>query len=150
MVYNGSDGQYATRASGVLIDYDEVLTCWHCVDEGTTYAIEYNGIDERYSCTLADSAESEDAAVLTPPYTTVKPAKLGDSDDVEEGDTVYVISCPHGEKNTVTSGTVEFVPNEYGGDITVSLLSASGSSGGACFNTKGELIGIVQGVCEQG
>jgi len=146
MVYNGSGGVYRTRASGVLIDYDEILTCQHAIDEGNEYAVVYDDSEEYVKCALAQESVKQDAAILTPPDRSVKPVKIGDSDEVEVGDTVYIISSPHGEKNVITSGEVLRFSRFDGLAVFVTTANTTGgSSGGAVFNEQGELIGIVDG-----
>ncbi len=149
MVYAGSNGKYGTydrQGSGVLIDYDEILTCWHVVEDKSHYIVKYDDSDADIWVELSDSAEKKDAAVLTPPDRSVKPVKIGDSDEVKVGDTVYIISSPHGEKNVITSGEVlksaHYTNKIFG--MTVEPITETGSSGGAVFNLKGELIGIVE------
>ena len=152
MIYCGKDGYYENQGSGVIIDYDEILTCFHVIDDKDYFEILYNASDSSeigYEVDLLDTAESKDSAILTTPDTDVKPVKIGDSDEVEIGDRVYIISSPHENKNTVTSGEVLCFANLISDDdsipgFVVSADSATGSSGGACFNAKGELIGILQ------
>ncbi|MPN17182.1 putative serine protease HtrA [bioreactor metagenome] len=146
MVKISNDGVNFGNGSGVLIDYDEILTCYHVVNGYSYFKINYNSRDKDVTCSVQDTAPSHDAAVLTPPDKNVKPVKIGDSDEVKVGDKVYVISCPEGEKNVVTEGEVlktnSFINFRIGFEI--SPITKGGSSGGACFNAKGELIGIVQ------
>ncbi len=141
----GNDGYYDAQGSGVYIDYDEILTCFHVVNGYEYYEVEYQSGGDPVAVKLADTAESEDAAILTPPEFDVKPVKIGDSDEIEIGDMVYIISCPKGEMNVVTSGRIlRYVKSDGIYFYSVSAEVHGGSSGGAVFNSKGELIGIVQ------
>lgn len=150
MVYAGSNGKYGTydrQGSGVLIDYDEILTCWHVVEDKSHYIVKYDDSDADIWVELSDSAEKKDAAVLTPPDRSVKPVKIGDSDEVEVGDTVYIISSPHGEKNVITVGKVlKFTKTKGIAVFATSTAIENGGSGGAVFNAKGELIGIAESI----
>jgi S1-C subfamily serine protease len=68
---------------------------------------------------------------------------LGDSDDVQIGEPVLAIGSPYGLENTVSNGIIS--GKREIGDITLLQITApvsSGSSGGALFNMKGEIIGI--------
>lgn len=146
MLYVGKDGEYTEQGSGVLIDYDEILTCWHVVDDGANTFKAFYDDGTTQLASLTDSAASEDAATLKPSSTNVKPVKIGDSDSVKVGDTVYVVSSPNGSKNNVMMGKV----TQTGTFENVAVFSTSadtnaGASGGACFNAQGELIGIVKG-----
>lgn len=138
-------GTYIEQASGVIIDYDEILTVNHVADH-QYFAIHYDDSTAFNYCTLTDTSVSEDAAILEPEFKNVNPVQIGDSDTVKVGDKVWVISSPDGKKNTVTTGTVKdvnfFTNNIYG--ISIDPVTQGGSSGGAAFNSDGELIGIVQ------
>jgi S1-C subfamily serine protease len=139
-------GKQGTQASGVLIDYDEILTAYHAVDEGASvFKAVYDDGTER-TLTLTDTAPGKDAATLRPENTSIKPVKIGDSDTVRVGDTVYVVSSPKGSRNVVETSKViktnSVVNGIYG--IEIKTVSNEGGSGGAIFNTKGELIGILQ------
>jgi S1-C subfamily serine protease len=153
MIYTGHDGKYYGQSSGVLIDYDEILTCWHVVNGDTIYAAIYDDSTATQPCTLADTDPSEDAAILTPTDKTVKPVPIGDSDTVKVGDKVYIVSSPKEKKNAVTTGVVTGTGTTNNVSVYVFTTTAQisgGSSGGACFNNKGELIGMAQSHSDDG
>lgn len=132
---------YSTHGSGVLIDYDKVLTVYHAVDDFTEFAINYNDSDKDYFCTLIKIKPKVDLAILKTPKENIQPVKIGNSDNIKSGDKIYVISSPQGEKNVVTTGKVI---SRYGENLIISSAKIEpGSSGGGVFNIKGELIGIM-------
>lgn len=139
------DTTYVVQGSGVLIDYDKILTAYHVVGGNSNYMVTYDDSDLIFECALNDTSMTQDAAILTPQDKTKKPAKLGDSDEVVVGDRVYIVNCPKGRKNVVDSGTVTDVNVIIGSTsrIIISTVTQHGSSGGAVFNSKGELIGII-------
>lgn len=143
-------GTYIEQASGVLIDYDEVLTVNHVADH-TYYAIHYDDSNTFSPCFLSDVSEAKDAAILTPTDRTVKPVQIGDSDTVRVGDKVYVISCPKGNKNAVSVGAV-MDDGIYDGIYIFEINTTvnSGASGGAVFNSNGELVGIITALSTSG
>lgn len=68
---------------------------------------------------------------------------FGDSDKASEGEKVVAIGSPKGMINTVSEGIISGIRNT--GEIKYIQISAPispGSSGGALFNSKGELIGM--------
>jgi S1-C subfamily serine protease len=139
-------GKQGTQASGVLIDYDEILTAYHAVDEGASvFKAVYDDGTER-TLTLTDTAPGKDAATLKPSNTNIKPVKIGDSDTVRVGDTVYVVSSPKGSRNVVAKTKIIQVNVMVNGiaSFVMSAVTGGGSSGGAVFNIRGELIGIIQ------
>lgn len=67
---------------------------------------------------------------------------MGDSDAVQVGDEVTAIGSPLGLKNTVSKGIISAVREEQDWYILQTTAPISpGSSGGALFNQKGEVIG---------
>ena len=138
-------GTYIEQASGVIIDYDEILTVNHIADH-EYFAIHYDDSTSFNHCTLNDYSTEQDAAILTPSNISVKPVQIGDSDTVKVGDKVYVISSPQQSKNVITMGTIKkvnfYTNGMYG--FTTEHITEGGSSGGAAFNSNGELIGMIQ------
>lgn len=132
-----------------------------CLYGNETYSIE-TGLrgDGAISATLVGKAMNSDIAVLkitgAAPLReqTYRAAKKGNSDAVTEGESAYAAGNPLGEGLSVTRGVVS-VPREeviasIGALDRVTLPEIStdapidhGNSGGGLFNSKGEVIGIV-------
>ena len=78
------------------------------------------------------------------------PVVLGDSDNLNVGDSVVAIGNPLGELTfTLTSGAISAKDREvtFSGNMSMNLLQTdcainSGNSGGALFNMYGEVIGV--------
>ena len=71
---------------------------------------------------------------------------IGNSDNIKIGEEVYAIGSPMGLENSITKGIVSGYRQSLG-DVKSSLIQidaslSPGSSGGAIFNSNGELIGI--------
>ena len=105
---------------------------------------------ETYDATVIGYDESSDIAVLKIDAGNLKPVTLGDSGKLRVGDTVYAIGNPLGELTfSLTRGIVSAlsrnISTESGssmGLIQTDCAINSGNSGGALFNTSGEVIGI--------
>jgi S1-C subfamily serine protease len=77
-------------------------------------------------------------------------ATLGDSDQVQVGDTAVAIGSPFGLSETVTQGIISAVHRDWqptGGDVQHDLIQTDapinpGNSGGALLNADGQVIGI--------
>jgi len=136
MIY-ADDGKMQDQGSGVYIDYDQILTANHVTEGNTNIKISDGTI-----LTLEDSDKTIDASVLDSPL-QVKPVKLGDSDDVKVGDKVVIISSPSAKDDTVTYGKVSMLKPLGANEILIEANLDIGSSGGAVFDTFGNLIGIV-------
>ncbi|MGC1186324.1 MAG: trypsin-like peptidase domain-containing protein [Candidatus Acidiferrales bacterium] len=82
---------------------------------------------------------SHDVAVIrlaSPPKTVLR---LGDSDDVKVGQNLVAIGSPLGFQNTVSEGIVSGLRN---GIIQMSDPVSPGSSGGAVFDSYGNVVGM--------
>jgi S1-C subfamily serine protease len=128
---NSSKG---SQGSVVAWDNGEYLTAYHIIDDGKT-DIRTSDNDE---LTIGETNAKLDIATLKT-TDNVKPVKIGDSDEVNVGDKVIIISSPHGERNTVFYGKVEINSTQ----IVVTGAVGNGASGGGVFNMNGELIGIL-------
>ena len=78
--------------------------------------------------------------------------KLGRSQDVQVGETVYSLSNPLGVfQNTLSEGIVSGIrPGDGYKYFQISAPISHGSSGGPIFNSKGEVIGIAVATIEEG
>lgn len=79
----------------------------------------------------------------------LKPAELGDSNNVKIGEFVMAVGSPLGFRGSVTNGIVSSINRKVtlndGSSLTAIQTNASinsGNSGGALVNAKGEVIGI--------
>lgn len=142
MVYVVKNGKRVSQGSGVLIDYDEILTVSHLADSGTGYEIIYND-GNKSTATLKDDAPEIDAAILEPTRKDVKPVKVGDSE--ESFNKLFVISSPKQKRNVILNGEYlrSSIINSINGFLTTAITE-TGSSGGGVFNINGELVGMVQ------
>ncbi len=146
----------AGQASGVLISDDgKVLTAAHVVQSVDKVFVEFPD-GQLITARVISSATNADVALLQLDYVPkgVAPARLGDSDQVEVGDEVFVVGAPYGLLPTLSAGHISgrVAPGNR-------LLSMSaweffqtdaaingGNSGGPMFNDKGEVIGIVSNI----
>ena len=142
--------------SGVLISKDgKILTAAHVVQGGEPITIEFaNG--QRMRAQIAVISTPADVALLQVdrvPESAV-PANLGDSDNVETGDDIFIVGAPYGLSNTLTVGRVSARrPDEARGGIlsTNEFLQTDaiinpGNSGSPVFNKQGEVVAIVSSV----
>ena len=108
----------------------------------------YNG--DSFDAALIGYDESNDIAVLKIDTEGLAPVILGDSNNLNVGDSVVAIGNPLGELTfTLTSGTISAKDREvtFSNNTTMNLLQTdcainSGNSGGALFNLYGEVIGV--------
>lgn len=144
--------------SGVIIDpeYGWVITCNHVIEGASNLVVElFDGT--QYNATLRGTDSDTDIAILRidPTKRTLTAAELGKSENLVVGEQIVVIGNPLGTLGgTVTQGIISSKErrisfNNNDGTTTVMTLIQtdaainSGNSGGAMFNLKGELVGVV-------
>ena len=136
--------------SGVILSENGyILTCYHVIDGATSIAITLRNGDQ-YEATLVGGDEELDIAVLKIEADGLTPAVLGDSSELGVGSPVVAIGNPLGQLGgTVTAGYISALERDLNIDgHTYTLLQTDaaingGNSGGGLFNSKGELIGLV-------
>ena len=146
----GYQSTSAASGSGFIISDDGyILTNFHVIEDSDSISVSmYNG--DSYEATLIGYDESNDIAVLKIDAEGLAPVILGDSDNLNVGDSVVAIGNPLGELTfTLTSGAISAKDREVtlSGNVTMNLLQTdcainSGNSGGALFNLYGEVIGV--------
>ena len=152
--YWGFQTTSAAAGSGFILTEDGyILTNYHVVENSNSITVAmYNG--DTYDATLIGYDESNDVAVLKVDAEGLSPVVLGDSDNLNVGDSVVAIGNPLGELGgTVTSGIVSALNRSVtiqgtNSTNTMSLIQmdasvSPGNSGGGLFNMNGELVGIV-------
>lgn len=147
--------------SGVIISEDGyILTCAHVISGADTITVTTSEGDE-YPAEVVGSYPDGDVAVIKIEATGLQAATLGDSDKIQLAEAVYAVGNPGGTLGgSITDGIISAtdrtitvsVEDEDSGRgskiITLDVLQTSaavspGNSGGGLFNSRGELIGIV-------
>lgn len=148
--YWGYQSTSAASGSGFIITDDGyILTNHHVIEDsdGITVSL-YDGTS--YEADLIGYDQSNDIAVLKVDAEGLSPVIIGDSDNMNVGDSVLAIGNPLGELTfTLTSGAISAKDRKvtFSGNVTMELIQTdcainSGNSGGALFNLYGEVIGI--------
>ena len=144
--------QTTSAASGsgfIFSDDGYILTNFHVVEDSDSITVSmYDGTS--YEAELVGYDESNDVAVLKIDADNLAPVVLGNSDNVNVGDSVVAIGNPLGELTfSLTSGSISAKDREItmSTGATMRLMQTdcainSGNSGGALFNLYGEVIGI--------
>lgn len=140
----------AASGSGFIISKDGyILTNHHVIEDSNAITVSfYDGTSK--DAKLVGYDASNDIAVLKVDAQDLAPVVLGDSDNLNVGDTVLAIGNPLGELTfSLTVGAVSALEREVttSTGVTMDLMQTdcainSGNSGGALFNLYGEVIGI--------
>ena len=144
--------QYVTNGagSGVIVSADGyIVTNNHVIDGANKITVRLKN-ETTYTATLVGTDSKTDIALLKISATGLTPAVIGDSEELQAGDTAIAIGNPLGQLGgTVTEGIISALDRELTIDgETMTLLQTDaainpGNSGGGLFNDSGELIGIV-------
>ena len=152
-VQSYSGGQLIGTGSGFIYKKEDkgyILTNNHVIDSASSYKVLLQTGDE-VDAKLLGSDEYSDLAVLSIDKDKVpKVAKLGDSDLITVGNTVFTVGSPMGSEysGSVTRGIVSAKERTVETDDVVTKVIQTdaainpGNSGGPLVNLAGEVIGI--------
>jgi 2-alkenal reductase len=148
--------------SGFVIDErGHIVTNNHVVEDADELVVTFKG-GSTFPAVLVGRDPPNDLAVIrVDPASvddrgngvTLKPVRLGDSDQTSPGEDAIAIGSPLGLEQTVTSGIVSAIrsPTDetisgqlqlLGGAIQTDAAINPGNSGGPLFNADGEVIGV--------
>ena len=154
-----SSSTYSSVGSGIIVaQTDETLyiaTNNHVVEDADSVSVTFTD-DAEVAAEIKGTDSTNDLAVLSvsisdmssDTLSSVKVATLGDSDELEVGETTIAIGNALGYGQSVTTGIVSALNREVTIDNVTSLLIQTdaainpGNSGGALLNAAGEVIGI--------
>ena len=146
----GQTTQSASSGSGFIISQDGyIVTNYHVINGASSVKVTlYNG--DTYDATVIGGDSDYDVAVLKINAAGLTPVTLGNSADVNVGDSVLAIGNPLGELTFSMSGgyvsscnraiNVDGTPFNM---IQVDCSINPGNSGGPLMNLYGEVVGIV-------
>lgn len=143
-MYDANGVNIATASGFAAFDSDIIVTNYHCID-GNVHAIKAqrkDGSDFPIDSVVAYD-EEKDIAILRAPDSDLTPLKVGAGLETKQGEKVSAIGSPDGIASMYSTGVVS--KQESMGSFTALLSTASispGSSGGALFNDRGQVIGI--------
>lgn len=140
----------AAAGSGFVISANGyILTNYHVIDGATSIQVAFND-GTTYPATLVGGEANNDVAVLKIDAEGLTPVVLGDSDNLVVGEQVCTIGNPLGELTfSLTVGYVSAKDRAitFSDGKTINMIQTdtainSGNSGGALFNSYGQVVGI--------
>ena len=145
--------------SGVLLEGGRILTAAHVVHSADEIVVNY--VDgTRGTASVIGSVVQGDVALLrvdSPPPVGIRPAALGNSDEVRVGSRCFVVGAPRGHSHTLTVGYIS--ARRMRDHPYIDLLDTEhfqtdasinpGNSGGPMFDMQGRVIGIVSYIISQ-
>jgi S1-C subfamily serine protease len=149
-----SDGQSRNvLGSGVIVSKEgHIVTNYHVIANMDEIRVQLR--DGRVlPAKVIGSDEPVDIAVLQVDAPNLIPLPLGNSDDVQVGQTVFAVGNPFGLQETVTHGIVSAteraLPDSGVGFLQSDAAVNPGNSGGPLLNLRGEIVGINSSIFSQ-
>jgi serine protease Do len=139
------------NGSGFVVDpRGLILTNYHVVANAQAVSVRFSNGQVREAQLLGTDRGNDLALLKVDLPAAVPVVRLGDSEQVEVGETVVAIGSPFGLDQTVTQGIVSAVGRTWqprNGQVRRGLIQTDapinpGNSGGPLFNARGEVIGI--------
>jgi hypothetical protein len=141
-----SDNKPYASGSGFIIDKTgQIVTNYHVIDGASSATIRLiDGKSFPVSKVIDYSVGMDIALLKVDSYGEFPTIKLGDSDKITSGETVFAIGSPRGLENTISSGLISNTSRLINKQLLIQLSAeiTHGSSGGALLNDRGEVIGI--------
>lgn len=148
------NGDLFGTGSGFACFADHVIVTNYHVIEGEVYHIEAStesGLTFAVPFVLATDEARDIALLATASPHGLAPLPLGSSEAMQKGEKVVAIGSPLGLLNSVSSGVFSGYVAEDGMDVLQFTAAISGgSSGGALFSNRGEVLGITYASYEGG
>jgi hypothetical protein len=138
-------GNLLGQGSGFLVTpKGAVITNLHVIRGAQSVRVKLPNGDVYKTQDLVDVDDAKDIAILKLKGFKLPVVALGDSDKTEIGESIVVISSPEGLTNSLSTGVVSGVRRLEGLRVfQITAPISQGSSGGAVFDSNGNVIGIV-------
>ena len=136
--------QPISQGSGFIVRQDgAIVTNYHVISNASNIAVKTGDKVLEVEGFLYTDKEN-DLVILKAKGKNLPTVRIGDTNAINIGEKVYVISSPEGFENTISDGLLsgirEVTPQKKILQITAPV--SSGSSGGPVFNKNSEVIGI--------
>ena len=137
------------KSNGVILTNDHVVSA---AEPGGQITVKFSDGRTAGATVLGSDPAADIAVIQAHGVSGLKPATLGNSDDLKVGDAVLAVGSPLGLDGSVTAGIVSALNRNLsgGGGSSVSLNDAiqtdaainPGNSGGPLVNGAGQVVGI--------
>jgi S1-C subfamily serine protease len=145
-------GSVTGQGSGFIVtSQGAVVTNLHVVQGAASLRVKLPGGDAYKTSDLVDVDDAKDIAIVKVKGFKLPVVTLGDSDKAETGEAVVAISSPEGLVNSISTGVISGVRRfDTHRVFQISAPISQGSSGGALFNSSGEVIGVITYLLKSG
>lgn len=150
----GMTSPVSVSGSGFILTEDGyIMTNYHVIKSAYQGGYEIKVMlhsGEEYAATIVGFDDDYDIAVLKIDAIDLSPVALGNSDEINVGDTVFAIGNPLGElaytmTSGIISGTDRLITTSEGTNLMFQFDAAvnEGNSGGPVYDAKGQVVGVV-------
>jgi S1-C subfamily serine protease len=145
-------GSVIGQGSGFIVTPNgAVVSNLHVVLGAASVRVKLPSGDVYKTIDLVDVDDTKDIVIIKIKGFKLPVVSLGDSDKVETGDAIVAISSPEGLTNSLSTGVVSGVRRlDTHRVFQITAPISRGSSGGALFNSSGEIVGIVTSLLKSG
>ncbi|GIO36552.1 hypothetical protein J41TS12_14130 [Paenibacillus antibioticophila] len=146
-----SNGEAYASGSGVIVGSDgEIITNFHVIEGASSARIYFSSTDSVVTPYVTIYDKGRDLALLKIGKTGLPTVSIGDSSKLKLGEAVVAIGSPLGFTNSLSSGVVSTPLRTLDGSSFIQMTTPidHGSSGGALFNMRGELVGITTAIID--
>ncbi len=144
-VYDRNDTLIKTGSGFIAFDEHYFVTNHHVIEDAKyLIVVDDNGKEYRVTDLLVADEEKDIAILSFDEAANYRPLPLCTDENLLRGQPIVAIGSPKGVRNTVTTGNISNLIDDNGTHIIQFTAAASpGSSGGAIFNDRGEVIGLM-------
>ncbi len=143
-VYDEKEQLVGTGSGFVIFDNFTLATNYHVIEDANLI-LAYSDAGNQYLVSKVIVADAQKDIALLEFFspTDLKPLALASGDGLRRAEPVVTIGSPKGVTNSVSLGNISALYEEDGVSyIQFTAPISPGSSGGALFNNRGEVIGI--------
>ena len=143
---------WGTGTGFYVKDFNMIVTNRHVVTGTNEVVISGKNIKKTISNVLYTDPAFDLAFLEVPAGISFPEVKLGNSESVQEGDTIMAIGHPYGLRFTATKGIVSKTKRQWNGTDYVQIDAAinPGNSGGPLINENNEIIGVNTFIVSEG
>jgi len=154
VLFSNQVNKEESLGSGVLVGENGLIwTAAHVIEASEKITVEFSDGDVYEAEVISSDTNADVALIQVKDSFQIKEktiAKIGNSDNSDIGDTVFIIGAPHGFRQSLSKGIIsgKYIPENLSNqfeEVEFIQTDASinpGNSGGPMFNMNGEVIGI--------
>jgi serine protease Do len=146
VTFTGRNGDQQGLGSGFVVDAEGLIaTNLHVLGEGRPISVRMLDGTEYAVRAVHATDRARDLAILQIDAADLPALELGDSDSLQQGESVIAIGNPLGLQHSVVQGVISAVREDVDGQpmIQLAIPIERGNSGGPVVDRSGRVLGVV-------